>query len=80
MSGLENITSLSFIEDDSMIGNDEFTISSSSKVGATIADDIQNSSLSSGILALIAIFVYILARFRKWQFSTGAVFALFHDT
>ena len=80
ISGLENVTNLSFIEDDTMLDKENFTISSSSKVGATIADDIQNSSLSSGILALIAIFVYILIRFRKWQFSTGAVFALFHDT
>ena len=80
ISGLENVTNLSFIEDDTMLDKENLTISSSSKVGATIADDIQNSSLSSGILALIAIFVYILIRFRKWQFSTGAVFALFHDT
>ena len=80
ISGLENVTNLSFIKDDTMLDKENFTISSSSKVGATIADDIQNSSLSSGILALIAIFVYILIRFRKWQFSTGAVFALFHDT
>ena len=80
ISGLENVTNHSFIEDDTMLDKENFTISSSSKVGATIADDIQNSSLSSGILALIAIFVYILIRFRKWQFSTGAVFALFHDT
>ena len=63
-----------------MVDESNFTISSSSKVGATIADDIQNSSIYSGILALLAIFVYILIRFRKWQFSTGAVFALFHDT
>ncbi len=80
VSGLENITSLTFIEDDTMVGENNFTISSSSKVGATIADDIKNSSFYSGILALIAIFIYILIRFRKWQFSTGAVFALFHDT
>ena len=80
VSGLENITSLTFIEDDTMVGENNFTISSSSKVGATIADDIKNSSFYSGILALIAIFIYILIRFRRWQFSTGAVFALFHDT
>ena len=43
---------------------------------SSVNADIQNSSLSSGILALIAIFVYILIRFRKWQFSTGAVFDL----
>ena len=80
VSGLKNITNLDFTEDDTMVDESNFTISSSSKVGATIADDIQNSSVYSGLLALIAIFVYILVRFRKWQFSTGAVFALFHDT
>ena len=56
VSGLENITSLTFIEDDTMVGENNFTISSSSKVGATIADDIKNSSFYSGILALIAIY------------------------
>ena len=80
VSGLKGITGLNFIEDDTMVNQDNFTISSSSKVGATIADDIKNSSFSSGLIALIAIFIYILIRFRKWQFSTGAVFALFHDT
>jgi SecD/SecF fusion protein len=80
VGGLTSLTSLEFNEDETMIDDNSFTISSSSKVGATIADDIQNSSLYSGILALIAIFVYILIRFRKWQFSTGAVVALFHDT
>ena len=80
VGGLSGITNLKFNEDDTMVDENTFTISSSSKVGATIADDIQNSSLYSGILALIAIFLYILIRFRKWQFSTGAVVALFHDT
>ena len=80
VGGLSGITNLKFNEDDTMVDENTFTISSSSKVGATIADDIQNSSLYSGVLALIAIFLYILIRFRKWQFSTGAVVALFHDT
>ena len=80
IQGLSSITNLKFTKDDTMVDEKNFTISSSSKVGATIADDIQNSSLYSGILALIAIFLYILLRFRKWQFSTGAVVALFHDT
>ena len=80
IGGLSDITNLKFNEDDTRVDENTFTISSSSKVGATIADDIQNSSLYSGILALIAIFIYILIRFRKWQFSTGAVVALFHDT
>jgi SecD/SecF fusion protein len=30
--------------------------------------------------ALIAIFIYILIRFRKWQYSLGSVIALLHDT
>ena len=80
IQGLSSITNLKFNKDDTMVDEKNFTISSSSKVGATIADDIQNSSLYSGVLALIAIFLYILLRFRKWQFSTGAVVALFHDT
>ena len=80
ISGLNNITNLNFSEDDTMVDENTYTISSSSKVGATIADDIKNSSFYSGVLALIAIFIYILIRFRKWQFSTGAVIALFHDT
>ena len=80
ISGLNDLTNLNFSEDDTMVDENTYTISSSSKVGATIADDIKNSSFYSGILALIAIFIYILIRFRKWQFSTGAVVALFHDT
>ncbi|MBK8832671.1 MAG: protein translocase subunit SecDF [Saprospiraceae bacterium] len=54
-------------------------ITSSAKVGPTIADDIKKSSFYAGILALLLIFVYILIRFNKWQYSFGAVLALFHD-
>ena len=80
VGGLTSLTNQEFNEDETMVDDNSYTISSSSKVGATIADDIQNSSIYSGILALIAIFIYILIRFRKWQFSIGAVVALFHDT
>jgi SecD/SecF fusion protein len=55
-------------------------IISSSKVGPTIADDIKKSSFKAGIIALILIFAYIFIRFNKWQFSLGAVTALFHDS
>lgn len=54
-------------------------ITSSSQVGPTVADDIRNSSFKATIWALLAIFLYLLIRFRKWQFSMGAVVALFHD-
>ena len=51
-----------------------------SKVGPTIADDIKKSSFYAGFFALLLIFLYITLRFSKWQFSLGAVAALFHDT
>ncbi len=54
-------------------------ITASSQVGPTIADDIRSSSLKATIWSLLAIFLYLLIRFRKWQFSMGAVVALFHD-
>ena len=55
-------------------------ITATSKVGPTIADDISSDSKYAGIFALLAIFLYILIRFNKWQFSLGAVAALFHDS
>jgi SecD/SecF fusion protein len=53
---------------------------SESKVGATVADDILMQSFVSIFYALIAIFIYILIRFRKWQYSLGGIVALLHDT
>ena len=55
-------------------------VTSSSQVGPTIADDIQNSAFYATVFALLLIFLYIFIRFSKWQFSMGAVAALFHDT
>ena len=43
------------------------------------ADDIKNNSFLAIIGSLIVVFLYILLRFRKWQFSLGAVTAVFHD-
>ncbi|MGI4875482.1 MAG: protein translocase subunit SecDF [Janthinobacterium lividum] len=54
-------------------------IKSNSKVGATIADDIKRTSFLSLTLALVGIFVYVLFRFERWQYSMAAVIALFHD-
>lgn len=51
----------------------------SQKVGPTIADDIKKEAVLALIFGLLAIFLYILARFRKWQFATGAIAALAHD-
>ena len=57
----------------------EYEIMSSQKVGPTIADDIKDAAVWSIIFSLLVIFMYILLRFRKWQFSLGAVAAVFHD-
>ncbi|MBF9239127.1 protein translocase subunit SecDF [Hymenobacter sp. BT683] len=54
-------------------------VPSFSKVGATIADDIKRTSVLSLGLTLLGIFIYVLFRFDKWQYSMAAVVALFHD-
>jgi SecD/SecF fusion protein len=49
------------------------------KVSPTIADDIKSSSFLAVLGSLVVVFLYILLRFRRWQFSLGAVAAVFHD-
>ncbi|OQD42127.1 protein translocase subunit SecDF [Croceivirga radicis] len=51
----------------------------STKVGPTIADDIKQNAYWAILGSLAVVFLYILFRFRKWQFSLGAVVAVFHD-
>ncbi|MFZ1562284.1 MAG: protein translocase subunit SecF, partial [Saprospiraceae bacterium] len=60
-------------------GSDKIHIISSAQVGPTIADDLKRSSLYAGIFALLAVFLYILLRFSRWQYSAGAILAVFHD-
>jgi SecD/SecF fusion protein len=55
-------------------------VTSVSKVGPTIADDIKRSAFWAGAIGLLLIFLYLLLRFNKWQYSLGAVGALFHDS
>lgn len=57
----------------------KFDIPSTSKVGPTIADDIKASAVESILVALVLMFLYILIRFRRWQFATGTVVKLTHD-
>jgi SecD/SecF fusion protein len=59
--------------------NDEVGVMKYRKVGPTIADDIKKNALWAVIGSLAVVFLYILFRFRKWQFSLGAVVAVFHD-
>ena len=56
------------------------SIISSTKVGPSIARDVTNKAIISVIVALIAIFLYILLRFRNVAFSIGSILALALDT
>ncbi|WP_291788772.1 protein translocase subunit SecDF [Cecembia sp.] len=79
IEGIASVTGLSFGLDAANLSDSEFAITGSSKVGATVADDIKKSSAEAMFFALVAIFLYILLRFRKWQFSLGSIIALVHD-
>jgi SecD/SecF fusion protein len=80
IAGVQKYSKLEFTENDGALDDQHFTISSSTKVGATVADDIKNSAFKAGLFSLLAIFFYILVRFRKWQYSAGAIVALIHDS
>ena len=71
-------TPLSFEDFTSTVENPNGIISSD-KVGPTIANDIKRNAVIAVILALVAIFVYIAARFRNWTYGLGGVVALAHD-
>jgi len=49
------------------------------KVSPSIADDIKQASFWAVLGSLVVVFLYILFRFKRWQFSLGAVAAVFHD-
>ena len=70
----DGITYQQFVDADNNVGK-----MYSGKVSPTIADDIKKSSVWAVLGSLIVVFLYILIRFKKWQFSLGAVAAVFHD-
>ncbi|EON78872.1 Protein-export membrane protein SecD [Lunatimonas lonarensis] len=78
--GIAAVTGFTFISDATKLSSGDFAITGSNKVGATVADDIKASSMEAMFFALVAIFLYILLRFRKWQFSLASIIALVHDT
>lgn len=55
------------------------SILQANKVDTSIADDIKVSAYEAGILGVIAIFLYILIRFRDWRYGLGAIGAVAHD-
>ena len=56
------------------------SIISSTKVGPSVAKDITYGAIISVLVALVAIFIYILIRFRNVAFSVGSIVALAVDT
>ena len=56
------------------------SIISSTKVGPSVAKDITYGAIISVLFALVAIFIYILVRFRNVAFSVGSTIALAIDT
>lgn len=55
------------------------TIAESRSVSPSVSDELLTSSMWAIILSLVVIFAYILLRFGRWQYSTGAILAMTHD-
>ena len=72
----QDLTLETFINRDVRTGG---SIISSQKVGPSVAEDITYGAIWSVILAIIAIFIYILVRFRNVAFSIGSIAALTLD-
>jgi len=78
-TGLGSFYKTPLSADDFSTNNESIGIQNSQKVDPTISDDIRQSAVYALFFALIAIFIYIAIRFRKWQYGLGGVISLFHD-
>ena len=56
-----------------------YEIEESQMIAPTISSDLRTSSFYAILFSLIIIFLYIVFRFRKWQYGLGALFAMAHD-
>lgn len=54
-------------------------VQSKQTVLPTISKDLKKGALYATLIAVLAIFVYIFARFRKWQYSMGTIVSVLHD-
>jgi SecD/SecF fusion protein len=57
----------------------DYQIVQSRSISAVISDELKTSSTYAILLSLIAIFLYIVLRFGKWQYGLGALVSLSHD-
>lgn len=80
IQGVQKFKGTEYTPNEAQLDDKHFTISSSSKVGATVADDIKGSAFEAALASLVLIFLYILVRFKRWTYSAGAIVATVHDT
>ncbi len=59
--------------------NTKFEVVQQQKVGPTIATDILYGAYGAILFSCLVMFIYIVVRFKKWQYGLGSVVALFHD-
>lgn len=59
--------------------NIKYEIMQQQKVGPTIATDIVYGAYGAILFSTLVMFIYIVIRFKKWQYGLGSVVALFHD-
>lgn len=76
----EGLKKAGFIGDISLETFTKLNRMSSQKVGPTISDDIKKDAAIAIFFSLVIIFLYILIRFRNWQYGLGGIVALAHDT
>lgn len=62
----------------STLSDGEPTLLSYNKVGPTVANDIKISAMYALGIAICLMMLYILIRFRKWQFAIGTMVSLIH--
>jgi SecD/SecF fusion protein len=75
-AGLKPFFGTDVSKEDFSVQNQKVGLISSQKVGATVSRDMKRDAFLAVIFSLIAIFVYIAARFRNWQYGLGGVVSL----
>ncbi len=66
-------------ENDFLTNNNPYGVISADKVGPSVAHDIKVNAFLAVLIALAFIGIYIVIRFRKWQWAAGGVASLLHD-
>jgi SecD/SecF fusion protein len=59
--------------------NIPYVIERYNKVDSTISDDFRRGAQNATLFSLLVIFLYLVFRFRRWQYGVGALIALIHD-